>query len=79
MLQKIIEKYWNWLDKHRKLLYLFLICSDGVTDMISLHEIEAIIKNERTPKEAVDRLVKLALKNGGKDNITAIICDIVNG
>ena len=47
--------------------------------MISLHEIEAIIKNERTPKEAVDRLVKLALKNGGKDNITAIICDIVNG
>lgn len=57
----------------------FLICSDGVTDMIPFHEIEAIIKNERTPKEAVDRLVKLALKNGGKDNITAIICDIVNG
>lgn len=62
------------VDIHSQILQSFLrIILD------STHEIEAIIKNERTPKEAVDRLVKLALKNGGKDNITAIICDIVNG
>lgn len=55
----------------------FLICSDGVTDMLSPQETAAILRKARTPKDAAAALVQAALDNGGKDNITAIICDIV--
>ena len=55
----------------------FLVCSDGVTDMLSAQEIETILRQEKTPENAAARLVQAALDNGGKDNITAIVCDIL--
>ena len=55
----------------------FLVCSDGVTDMLSVQEIEMILRQEKTPESAAARLVQAALDNGGKDNITAIVCDIL--
>ena len=45
--------------------------------MLSVQEIETILRQEKTPENAAARLVQAALDNGGKDNITAIICDIV--
>ena len=54
----------------------FLICSDGVTDMVSDKEIETILRAEDTPKGAVKVLVDRAMQNGGRDNITAIVLDI---
>lgn len=48
-----------------------LICSDGLTNMVEEDEIyETIIRDYR---EAPDKLIEKANKNGGYDNITAII------
>lgn len=54
----------------------FLLCSDGLTDMLTDAEIAQILSEKKTPKEAVDELIKLALEHGGKDNVTVIVCDI---
>lgn len=51
---------------------IFLFCSDGLTNMIPDEEIFKIIK-ENTPEVAKDKLLDLALKNGGMDNITFIL------
>lgn len=57
---------------------IFLLCSDGLTDMITISDIREIIKVncEKTPKDIVSRLIKCALDNGGKDNVTAIIVKV---
>lgn len=50
----------------------YLICSDGLTDMVSNERIEEILRN--TADEAVgDALLREALNNGGRDNITFIL------
>lgn len=54
----------------------FLLCSDGVTDMIDLNRISEILNKKHEPEAAVKQLIYEALENGGKDNITAIVCDI---
>jgi protein phosphatase len=57
---------------------LFLLCSDGVTDMLDDGEIAAIL-DEKAPAEALCRsLVDAALRNGGVDNTTAIVLKIKN-
>lgn len=54
---------------------VFLLCTDGLTDMVDEKRIfEIIAKNEF---EAIgDKLVNEALANGGKDNVTVILCKI---
>ncbi len=54
-----------------------LLCSDGVTGMISDHEIEEILETVPDPRDAADRLVRAALAAGGRDNATAIVVDVV--
>ena len=55
---------------------LYLLCSDGLTDMVDDAEIEAILRNE-PPTRAAWRLVDRALANGGRDNITVVLVRIV--
>lgn len=55
----------------------FLICSDGLTDMVSIKEIEAILCEGLSPAETANRLQQSALNYGGKDNITITCIDIV--
>jgi serine/threonine protein phosphatase PrpC len=55
---------------------LYLLCSDGLTDMVDDAEIEAILRNE-PPTRAAWRLVDRALANGGRDNITIVLVRIV--
>ena len=57
---------------------IFLLCSDGLTDMLSDEEIEeSIQKNQKkTAGILVSNLVEMALQAGGKDNITCIIVKI---
>lgn len=50
-----------------------LLCSDGLSDMLSSSEIEAIINKNSTEQRAVDQLLFSANKKGGNDNITAIL------
>ena len=65
-----IEVIVNTLDIKDKDVFLF--CSDGLTNMVSDEEIFKIVK-ENSPEEARDKLLDLALKNGGMDNITFIL------
>ncbi len=49
-----------------------LLCSDGLTTMVSVEEIEAVLNNEK-PENVCEKLVALANEHGGKDNITVVI------
>ena len=53
----------------------YLICSDGLTDMVSIDEIEKTVR-ENEGERAVCLLMQKALANGGKDNITIILAQI---
>lgn len=55
---------------------VFLLCSDGLTDMATPEEIQSVLSRATTPKETVERLLSLALAHGGRDNITVIICRV---
>lgn len=50
-----------------------LICTDGLTNMLSDTDIAEILQRPLTVKEKVDVLVDAANKKGGKDNITLIL------
>jgi serine/threonine protein phosphatase PrpC len=50
-----------------------LLCTDGLTDMLSNVRIAAILESEPDSHIACDRLVNDALKEGGRDNISAIV------
>jgi PPM family protein phosphatase len=52
---------------------LFLLCSDGLTSMISDDEVAAILRTSATLDEAADALIKAANQSGGKDNITVVL------
>lgn len=54
---------------------IYLVCSDGLTDMLSQEEIADILL-ETEVNETIERLLEKALGNGGKDNITIILCKV---
>ncbi len=49
---------------------VILLCSDGLTDYVSNPEMEGILAQPRALPKRLEALVQLALKKGGKDNIT---------
>jgi protein phosphatase len=51
----------------------FLLCSDGLSDMITDQEIESILMQGLAPEITARRLVDAANEAGGKDNITAVV------
>ena len=55
-----------------------LLCTDGLTGMVPEREIREILLESLDPQEAVDKLVKVANRAGGIDNITALILDFAN-
>lgn len=56
----------------------YLVCSDGLTGPVgSLDTLREALQLPE-PQEAVDRLVQLALRGGGPDNVTAIVADVVD-
>jgi PPM family protein phosphatase len=58
---------------------LFLICSDGLSDMLSEDEIaQAIASAERDPAEAGEALVAAANAQGGEDNITVVLFELID-
>ena len=58
---------------------VFLICSDGLTSMISDDEVGSIVRSASTLDEAADALVRAANQSGGKDNITVILFRLGEG
>lgn len=55
---------------------IYLLCSDGLTDMLSNFEIANILIESPDAESAVQRLVQSALEKGGRDNITVIVCRV---
>jgi serine/threonine protein phosphatase PrpC len=52
---------------------VYLICSDGLTSMISDDELAAILRSAASLEDAADSLVRAANQSGGKDNITVVL------
>lgn len=50
-----------------------LLCTDGLTDMVDDAEIELVLNSATDAKSACRSLIDLALNNGGRDNVTAIV------
>jgi serine/threonine protein phosphatase PrpC len=55
-----------------------LICSDGLTKELTSYGIRHFLMSNPQPQDAVSALVTAALENGGRDNVTAIVLDIVS-
>ncbi len=55
----------------------YLLCSDGLSGPVS-HETLAEALLIPDPQECSDRLIELALKGGGPDNVTCIVADVVD-
>lgn len=51
----------------------FLLCSDGLTDMVPEEEIALVLGRDSMPEEIVRELVNRALENGGRDNVTVLM------
>ena len=59
---------------------VYLLCSDGLTDMLGADEIAAaILEADRDPVVAADALVAGANARGGEDNITVVLFELVEG
>lgn len=52
---------------------LVLMCTDGLSNMVARDDIFKIIKEHKNITDAVNALVAAAKKNGGDDNITAVL------
>jgi PPM family protein phosphatase len=51
---------------------VFLLCSDGLTTMVSDEQIREILTGSKNLRAAVNKLVEAANRGGGRDNITAV-------
>jgi protein phosphatase len=54
----------------------YLLCSDGLTDLVTDDQITHILKNEKDVDVITKRLVEAANDAGGKDNTSVVVCRI---
>jgi serine/threonine protein phosphatase PrpC len=54
----------------------YLLCSDGLSGVVSKETLRTTLAVP-DPDQAVDALVDLALRGGGPDNVTCVVCDVV--
>lgn len=55
----------------------YLLCSDGLTGPVSTETIAEALRIP-DPQQCADRMIELALKGGGPDNVTVIVADVVD-
>ncbi|MER7760480.1 PP2C family serine/threonine-protein phosphatase [Streptomyces sp. NPDC097619] len=56
----------------------YLICSDGLSGVVSHQTLEETLAGYHGPHETVQALIQLALRGGGPDNITCIVADVLD-
>src|SRR5262245_42263657 len=56
----------------------YLLCSDGLSGVVSDETIAGTMREYVDPNQCAERLVQLALRGGGPDNITVIIADVTD-
>ena len=52
---------------------VLVLCTDGLSGMVSDNDIFSVTAAEKDPGKACDRLVELANRQGGKDNVTVVV------
>ena len=55
-----------------------LLCSDGLTGMVNDAFIASVLSDSRSSEESVNELIEAAKAAGGKDNISVIVCRILD-
>jgi protein phosphatase len=55
----------------------YLLCSDGLSGVVSEETLAEALKDP-DPQTTADRLIELALRSGGPDNVTVIVADVVD-
>jgi len=56
----------------------FLLCSDGLSDIVADEAIEQVLRSTPDPRRCAQQLVKLALDAGGPDNVTVVVADVAS-
>jgi protein phosphatase len=54
----------------------YMLCSDGLSGVVSEETLAEALKDP-DPEATADRLIELALRSGGPDNITVIVADVI--
>jgi PPM family protein phosphatase len=54
----------------------FILCTDGLSDMLSVKEMERVVVPVLSPAGAVQALFTSAMDAGGRDNITIAVVDV---
>ncbi|MFH5231507.1 PP2C family protein-serine/threonine phosphatase [Antrihabitans spumae] len=55
----------------------YLLCSDGLSDVVSDETIQDTMR-VGSQDECADRLIELALRSGGPDNVTVVVADVID-
>jgi serine/threonine protein phosphatase PrpC len=56
----------------------YLLCSDGLSGVVTEQTLHQTLAAASDPDKAALRLVELAIKGGGPDNITCIVADVID-
>jgi protein phosphatase len=56
----------------------YLLCSDGLSGVVSDETIAGTMREYSDPNQCAERLIQLALRGGGPDNITVVIADVTD-
>lgn len=56
-----------------------LLCSDGLVDEVEEAAIAEVLTTEPDPEIAADRLIRMANDNGGRDNVSLVLLQMVGG
>jgi protein phosphatase len=56
----------------------YMLCSDGLSGVVSAETIAQTMREYTDQAQCVDRLVQLALRGGGPDNVTVIVADVTD-
>lgn len=56
----------------------YMLCSDGLTDVVGDEAVHGVLSTVPDPDQAVNQLIALAIRNGGPDNITCIVADVID-
>ncbi|MFT4306117.1 MAG: protein phosphatase 2C domain-containing protein [Microbacterium sp.] len=54
----------------------FVVCSDGLTKELTDYGVAHFLREHADPAEAVDAMLRAALENGGRDNVTLIVLNV---
>lgn len=56
----------------------FILCSDGLHGEVTASQIAGVLRDNMNPKDCVQKLIRLALEHGGKDNVSVVIASVEN-